>query len=127
MSIVIPVAEANTAAATPLSVFADLRLETDGHRLHLVGDGQSLVVHTSDPRKLLRDVRHMSLPAQISGLAGRTALGRAADAEAVSGHPPRCPDLLDHPVPERLVALGRELVGDPAQGTARFLGQGTAV
>ena len=71
--------EANTATAQPFSVFADLRLETDGHRVHLVGDGQSLVVHTSDPRRLLRDVRRMSLPAQAAGLAGRTALGRAAD------------------------------------------------
>ena len=74
-----PVGKANTATAQPFSVFADLRLETDGHRVHLVGDGRSLVVHTSDPRKLLRDVRHMSLPAQVAGLAGRTALGRAAD------------------------------------------------
>jgi len=54
------------------------------------------------------------------------ALGRAADADAINGRPPRCPDLLEHPVPERLTALGRELVGDPAAGTARFLGQGSA-
>ncbi len=79
MSVVIPAGEANTAAAGPFSVFADLRLETDGHRVHLVGDGQSLVVHTSDPRRLLREVRQMSLPAQITTVAGRTALGRAAD------------------------------------------------
>lgn len=79
MSVVIPAGEANTAAAGPFSVFADLRLETDGHRVQLVGDGQSLVVHTSDPRRLLHDVRHLSLPAQMSGAAGRTALGRAAD------------------------------------------------
>ena len=79
MSVVIPAGEANTAAAGPFSVFADLRLETNGHRVHLVGDGHSLVVHTSDPRRLLRDVRQMSLPAQITSVAGRTALGRAAD------------------------------------------------
>ena len=79
MSVAIPAGEANTAAAAPFSVFADLRLETDGHRVHLVGDGQSLVIHTSDPRRLLREVRHLPLPAQISGAAGRTALGRAAD------------------------------------------------
>jgi len=79
MSVVIPAGEANTAAAGPFSVFADLRLETDGHRVHVVGDGQSLVVHTSDPRRLLRDVRHLSLPAHFSSVVGRTALGRAAD------------------------------------------------
>ena len=78
MSVVSPVGKANTAAV-PLSVFADLRLETHGHRVHLVGDGQAIVVHTSDPRRLLRDVRHMSLPAPISGMAGPTGLGRAAD------------------------------------------------
>lgn len=78
MSVLIPTGEANTAAAHPLSVFADLRLETDGHRVHLMGDGQAFVVHTSDPRRLLRDVRTMSLPDSISGLTGRTALGRAA-------------------------------------------------
>ena len=44
--------------------------------------------------------------------------GRAADDEAIRGQPPRCPDLLDHPVPERLVAAARELAGDPARGTA---------
>ncbi len=45
-------------------------------------------------------------------------LGRAADAEASSGRPPRCPDLLDHAVPERLVAAGRELVGNPHRAIA---------
>jgi len=80
MSIVIPSGEANTAAAHPLSVFADLRLETDGHSVQLVGDGQSLVVHTSDPRLLFRDVRKIALPAAVSGRTGRTALGRAATA-----------------------------------------------
>jgi len=79
MSVVIPAGEANTAMLQPFSVFADLRLETDGHRVHLVGDGQSLVVHTSDPRRLLHDVRRMSLPATVTGLVGRTALGRTAD------------------------------------------------
>ncbi len=78
MSVLIPTGEANTATGRPLSVFADLRFETDGHRVHLVVDGQALVVHTSDPRRLIHDVRNMSLPAAISPLTGRTAIGRAA-------------------------------------------------
>ncbi|MEQ1788724.1 MAG: glycoside hydrolase family 36 protein, partial [Acidimicrobiales bacterium] len=47
------------------------------------------------------------------------ALGREADAGA---HPPRCPDVLDHDPPTRLVTAAMELVGDPAAGVAHVQG-----
>ena len=46
------------------------------------------------------------------------ALGRAADDEARAGRSPRCPDLLDHRVPGRLIAAGHELVADPSVPTS---------
>ena len=45
-------------------------------------------------------------------------LGRAADDEARAGRSPRCPDLLDHRVPGRLIAAGHELVADPSVPTS---------
>jgi alpha-galactosidase len=69
----------------------------------LVSDDLSMLDDTA--RRLLDDV---------------IELGRAADAEAVAGRPPRCPDLLDHPVPERLIAAGRELLGHPQRETAEL-------
>lgn len=84
MTIPIPSRQANTAAdssgSLALSVFADLRFDTDGHRVHLVGDGTSLVLHSSDPRQLLSGLRQLSLPVQVSGASGRTAVGQAATA-----------------------------------------------
>lgn len=85
MSIPIPRWDADTATVLPLSVFADLRFETAGHRVHLVGHGTSLVLHSSDPRKLIKDVRDISRPAQMARLSGRTALGRAAEGLRKSG------------------------------------------
>ena len=52
MTVQIPARTASTAAPGALSVFADLRVETNGHKAHLVGDGQSLVLHSSHPMKL---------------------------------------------------------------------------
>jgi len=69
----------------------------------LVSDDLSMLDDTA--RRLLDDV---------------IELGRAADAEAVAGRPPRCPDLLDHPVPERLIAARRELLGHPQRETAEL-------
>jgi alpha-galactosidase len=47
------------------------------------------------------------------------ALGREVDALACDdGVTPRCTDLLDGPLPNRLEAAGMELVGDPEAGTA---------
>lgn len=90
MSIPIPGRQANTrqldsgASRNPdssaLSVFADLRFDADGHRVHLVGDGHSLVLHSSDPRLLLSGLRQLSLPSEMSGLRGRTVVGQAASA-----------------------------------------------
>lgn len=70
--------------------------------------GMALV---SDDLSTLRDTARRLLDEVIE-------LGRAADAEAIDGRPPRCPDLLDHAVPERLTTSGRQLVGHPQQGTA---------
>jgi alpha-galactosidase len=47
-------------------------------------------------------------------------LGRAADAGARRGPPPRCDDLLASPTPGRLSSAGVRLVGDPASATARI-------
>ena len=46
------------------------------------------------------------------------ALGREVDAAAMAGNPPRCPDLLDGPIPTILEAAGHTLTGDPETGTA---------
>ena len=46
------------------------------------------------------------------------ALGRASDAAALAGAPPRTPDLLDGPIPAVLEAAGHTLVGDPECGSA---------
>lgn len=63
-----------------LSVSADLRLDIDGSKAHLVGDGQSLILHSSDPLRLWSALNQASLPAGISRVDGPRAIGRAADA-----------------------------------------------
>ena len=47
-------------------------------------------------------------------------LGRASDAEALDGMPPRAPDLMDHAVPTVLAGAGAELVTDPTDGTSEL-------
>jgi len=47
------------------------------------------------------------------------AIGREADAEAADGHPARCDDLLDDPLPTRLRSSGLELIVEPRPGTSR--------
>jgi alpha-galactosidase len=44
------------------------------------------------------------------------ALGRAADAGAMDGRPPMCPDLLAAPEPTTITAAGRTLVTEPETG-----------
>lgn len=61
------------------SVLADLRIDTDGQRMHLVGDGRSIVLHSSHPRRLASALRRLPLPAELRPVGGRLALGRAAD------------------------------------------------
>jgi alpha-galactosidase len=46
------------------------------------------------------------------------AIGREVDAATATGPAPRCDDLMDHPVPQRLSAAGFELVADPTVGTS---------
>ena len=70
---------ATTTAGQPLSVVADLRLETEGQRVQLVGDGQSLIVHTDHPLALLTAVRRTAWPSAISPRSGRAGVARAAD------------------------------------------------
>jgi hypothetical protein len=70
---------ATTIAGHPLSVVADLRLETEGQRVQLVGDGQSLIVHTDHPLALLTAVRRTAWPSAISPRSGRAGVARAAD------------------------------------------------
>ena len=80
MIVQIPARTASTAAPGALSVFADLRVETDGHKAHLVGDGQSLVLHSSHPMKLWSALGQVSLPTGIRPASGRRAVGHAAAA-----------------------------------------------
>lgn len=67
-------------AGQRLSVLADLRIDTEGQRLHLVGDGRSIVLHTSDPLRLASTLRRVPLPSGLHPAGGRRAVGRAADA-----------------------------------------------
>jgi len=76
---------ATTTAGQPLSVVADLRLETEGQRVQLVGDGQSLILHTDHPLALLAAVRHTSWPTAVSPMSGRASVARAADTLHRSG------------------------------------------
>jgi hypothetical protein len=78
-------APASAPAARSLSVFADLRMETAGQRVHLVGDGTSLVVHTSDPLRLWSAVTSSALPSGVGRVNGPRAAGRAADALQQAG------------------------------------------
>jgi hypothetical protein len=73
-----PAWSTTTVAEHPASVFADFRLETGGHRIQLVGDGQSLVLHTDNPLALLAAMNQVSLAAGVRVRGGRRALGRVA-------------------------------------------------
>ncbi|MET0865539.1 MAG: hypothetical protein ABWZ98_14500 [Nakamurella sp.] len=73
-------APASARAARSLSVFADLRMESDGQRVHLVGDGTSLVVHSSDPLRLWSALTSSALPSGVGRVNGPRAAGRAANA-----------------------------------------------
>jgi hypothetical protein len=68
-----------TDARQTLSVVADLRLETAGQRVQLVGDGQSLVLHIDHPRALLAAVNRSSPPSAAGVAARRRSIGRVAD------------------------------------------------
>jgi len=61
-------------------VFADLRMESDGQRVHVVGDGASLIVHSSDPLRLWSAVTSSALPSGVGRVNGPRAAGRAANA-----------------------------------------------
>ena len=73
-------APASARAARSLSVLADLRMESDGQRVHVVGDGTSLVVHSSDPLRLWSALTSSALPSGVGRVNGPRAAGRAADA-----------------------------------------------
>lgn len=73
-------APAQARAARSLSVFADLRMEADGQRVHLVGDGSSLILHSSDPVRLWSSLTESALPSGVGRVSGPRAAGRAADA-----------------------------------------------
>ena len=61
-------------------MFADLRMESDGQRVHVVGDGTSLVVHSSDPLRLWSALTSSALPSGVGRVNGPRAAGRAANA-----------------------------------------------
>jgi len=70
---------ATTAAGHSLSVVADLRLETAGQRIQLVGDGQSLVLHTDNPIALFAAINRTAWPSAVGQSRGRRGIARAAD------------------------------------------------
>jgi hypothetical protein len=78
-------APASEHAARSLSVSADLRMESDGQRVHLVGDGSSLVVHSSDPLRLWSSMTSSALPSGVGRVSGPRAAGRAANALREAG------------------------------------------
>jgi hypothetical protein len=61
-------------------VSADLRLESEGQRVHIVGDGTSLIVHSSDPLRLWSAMTSSALPSGVGRVSGPRAAGRAANA-----------------------------------------------
>jgi len=73
-------ASASAGAERSLSVFADLRMESDGQRVHIVGDGTSLIVHSSDPLRLWSSLTSSALPSGVGRVNGPRAAGRAANA-----------------------------------------------
>jgi hypothetical protein len=68
-----------------VSVFADLRIDSDGERAHLVGDGTALVLHTDSPLRLWSTINRAALPSGVGRVNGPRALGRAADLLARAG------------------------------------------
>jgi hypothetical protein len=70
---------ATTTAGQPLSVVADLRLESAGQRVQLVGDGQSLILHTDHPLALLTALRRTAWPTAVNPRSGRAGVAEAAD------------------------------------------------
>ncbi len=68
-----------------VSVFADLRIDNDGRRAHLVGDGQTLVLHTDSPMAFWSTINRAALPAGVGRVNGPRALGRAAGLLSETG------------------------------------------
>ena len=68
-----------------VAVLADLRIESDGHQAHLVGDGRSLVLHTDSPMHFWSTLNQAALPSGVGRVNGPRALGRAADLLADAG------------------------------------------
>jgi hypothetical protein len=71
---------------TAVAVLADLRIETDGQRAHLVGDGTALVLHTDSPlQQFWSTINRAALPSGVGRVSGPRALGRAADVLTQAG------------------------------------------
>lgn len=81
---------------------------------HAVGVSGGMVLVSDDLSLLGADQRAL--------LDETTALGRAADAEAVSGRPARCTDLLESSPPTTLEAAGARLTVDAASGVSELSG-----
>ena len=83
----VPVATRGPSAGhrPAVRVLADLRLESDGQRAHLVGDGTALVLHTDNPMRFWSEINEAALPPGVGRVNGPRALGRAADVLADAG------------------------------------------
>jgi alpha-galactosidase len=77
-------------------------------------------VGVSGGMALVSDDLSLLGPDERSFLDRVLQLGRAADAEAANGRPPRCPDLLENDVPGQLVSAEAMLDADPDLPTSRL-------
>ncbi|MET3805952.1 hypothetical protein ABIB25_002960 [Nakamurella sp. UYEF19] len=68
-----------------LRIEADLRIDVDGQRASLVGQGQRLTFTTQDPGQLLASLRDTPLPAGLGAVQGVRAIGRLANALGAQG------------------------------------------
>ena len=107
---------ATTTAGQPLSVVADLRLETEGQRIQLVGDGQSLVLHTDHPLALFAAVNARPCRSAVSA-SQRPSRPCAGGRHAAPGRPAggcaRPRRRARQPGPRRRITMGPAADGQP--------------
>jgi alpha-galactosidase len=80
---------------------------------HAVGVSGGMALVSDDLSLLGQDARAL--------LDEVVALGREADTDASAGGGARCPDLLEHPLPGRLVSAAGVLETDPLSGVSRMV------
>ncbi len=126
------------AAPATVNAWRSTLVRSAFHRRLWLNDPDCLMLRTADTGLSAEAVRAWALAVGVSGgmalvsddlalldagarrlLDEVLVLGHRADAEARTGPPPRCGDLMDMATPGWLSAAGYELVGDPDQALAR--------